>query len=303
VSEAAANGAAAKPADVVLITGSGHGLGLETALHLAQRGFRVVATVRNLDQRPAIDEAAAARGVALDVVQLDLDDADSIRSAVEGVVSSHGGIFGLVNNGSIGLRGCLEDTTDEEVRRVYETNVLGTITLTRAVLPHMRTAGRGRVVNISSVGGRISAFGVGIYCSSKFALEGLSESLALEVEPFGIKVVVIEPGIINTTRWSANRGTAAGAEDPSSPYYRLFQESEAAADRLVKRSKTTPAHVAAAVHHALTAENPKLRTIVGRPASVAVAARRYFPERMFDRLYHGTFMKRIQKAAASPQPK
>jgi NAD(P)-dependent dehydrogenase (short-subunit alcohol dehydrogenase family) len=302
VSEGTANGSAGKPADVVLITGSGHGLGLETAVHLAQHGFRVVATVRDLGQRAAIEEAAAAGRVELDVVQLDLNDSASIHEAVASIVSSHGGIFGLVNNGSIGLRGCLEDTTDEEVRRVYETNVLGTITLTRAVLPHMRAAARGRIVNISSVGGRISAFGVGIYCSSKFALEGLSEALALEVQPFGIKVVVIEPGIIKTTRWSANRGTAAGAQDPSSPYYRLFQESEAAADRLVERSKTTPADVAKAVHHALTTENPKLRNIVGRPASVAVVARRYFPERMFDRLYHGTFMKRIRKAAAAPQP-
>jgi len=302
VSEAARSASRGRPGDTILITGSAHGLGLETALYLAERGFRVVATVRDLEHKPAVAEAAAARGVNVDVVQLDLTDGTSIVSAVEQTLAIGGGIFGLVNNGSIGLRGCLEDVTDDEVRRVFETNVVGTVALTRAVLPHLRAAGRGRIVNISSVGGRISAFGVGIYCASKFALEGLGEALALEVQPFGLQAILIEPGIINTTRWTSNRGTAERALDPTRPYYRLFQASEAMADRLVARSKTTPADVAEAVHHALTVESPKMRYVVGRPASVVVKLRRHLPDRVFERLYFGTFLRRVNAAAAQPQP-
>jgi NAD(P)-dependent dehydrogenase (short-subunit alcohol dehydrogenase family) len=299
------NGApAGRASDPVLVTGSSTGLGLETALHLAQRGFRVYATVRNLDHRQTVLDAAAQRGVELEVLQLDLTDPASIAAAVSSVVAANGTIFGLVNNGGIGLRGCLEDTTDDEVRRLFETNVVGTVAVTRAVLPHMRAAGRGRIVTITSVGGRVSAFGVGLYCASKFAQEGLTEALWQEVGHFGIKAVIVEPGIVKTERWGVHRGEAAGASDPASPYYRLFRASEAAADRLVERSKTTPADVAAAVHEALTAKSPKLRYVVGRPAAVVIKLRRFLPERFFERMYFGSFQKRIGKeaTAAAPQP-
>jgi NAD(P)-dependent dehydrogenase (short-subunit alcohol dehydrogenase family) len=286
-------------ADAVLITGSSTGLGLETALHLAERGFKVYATIRNLEQRQVVSDAAARRGVELEVVQLDMTDAASIEQAVSSVVAAEGTIFALVNNGGIGLRGCLEDTTDDEVRQLFETNVVGTVAVTRAVLPHMRAAGRGRIVTITSVGGRISAFGVGLYCASKFAQEGLTEALWQEVGHFGIKAVIVEPGIIKTERWGVHRGEANGAGDPTSPYYRLFRASEAAADRLVERSKTQPADVASTVYEALTVANPKLRYVVGRPAAVVIKLRRFLPERFFERVYFGSFQKRIAKEAAA----
>jgi NAD(P)-dependent dehydrogenase (short-subunit alcohol dehydrogenase family) len=249
-------------------------------------------------------DAAAERGVALEVLQLDMTDPASIEHAVGTIVAANGAIYALVNNGGIGLRGCLEDTTDEEVRRLFETNVVGTVAVTRAVLPHMRAAGRGRIVTITSVGGRISAFGVGLYCASKFAQEGLTEALWQEVGHFGIKAVIVEPGIVKTERWGVHRGEAAGASNPASPYYRLFQASESAADKLVERSKTTPADVAATVHKALTAENPKLRYVVGRPAAAVIKLRRFMPERFFERLYFGSFQKRIAKeAGGAPQPR
>jgi NAD(P)-dependent dehydrogenase (short-subunit alcohol dehydrogenase family) len=283
--------------DAVLITGSSTGLGLETALYLAERGLRVYATIRDIASRDAVLEAAAARGVELEVVQLDMTDSASIERAVGEIVAANGTIYGLVNNGGIGLRGCLEDTTDDEVRRLFETNVVGTVAVTRAVLPHMRAAGRGRIVTITSVGGRISAFGVGLYCASKFAQEGLTEALWQEVGHFGIKAVIVEPGIIKTERWGIHRGEAEGASNPASPYYKLFRASEAAADRLVERSKTQPADVAAIVHEALTAENPKLRYVVGRPAAVVIKLRRFLPERFFERVYFGSFQKRIGREA------
>ena len=107
-----------------------------------------------------------------------------------------GGIYGVVNNGGIGLRGCVEDCSPEEIRQVVDTNVLGTIAVTQAVIPHMREAGCGRILTVSSVGGRIAGFGVTIYCMTKFAQEGLGEGLAVELAPFGIQSIIIEPGII-----------------------------------------------------------------------------------------------------------
>jgi NAD(P)-dependent dehydrogenase (short-subunit alcohol dehydrogenase family) len=285
--------------DAVIVTGSGTGLGLETALHLAERGFRVYATVRELGRRSALLAAAERRGVELVVLQLDLTDPASIATAVATVARETGGVFGLVNNGGVGLRGCVEDVDPEEVKRVFEANVFGTIAVTQAVLPHMRAARRGRIVTITSVGGRISAFGVGVYCASKFAQEGLGEALALETAPFGVQAILIEPGIIKTTRWNEHRGTAARALEPGSPYRELFQASEDMADRLVERSRTTPADVAAAVHHALTAEKPRMRYVVGRPASVVIMLRRYLPAGLFERVYFGSFLRRIERRAAT----
>ncbi|MFO0891876.1 MAG: SDR family NAD(P)-dependent oxidoreductase [Isosphaeraceae bacterium] len=146
--------------DTILITGSSTGLGLETALHLAGRGFRVFASMRDLKDAPDVLEEARRREVSLDVVQLDVTDRASIDRAVNSIVSLTGGIFGLVNNAGIGLRGCFEDLTDDEIRRVFEANVFGTMAVTRKVLPHMRAAGRGRIVTITSVGGRIATFGL-----------------------------------------------------------------------------------------------------------------------------------------------
>ncbi|HMM40834.1 MAG TPA: SDR family oxidoreductase [Thermomicrobiales bacterium] len=290
-----------KPSDTILVTGSSTGLGLETALYLAEQGFKVYATVRDIAAEPKVREAAAKRGVELAVLELDITRQESIDTAVERIIGEAGSIYGLVNNGGIGLRGCLEDLSDEEIRRVFEANVFGTIAVTKAVLPHMRAAGRGRVITISSVGGRISSFGVSMYCASKFALEGFGEALALEIAPFGLQSILVEPGIIDTTRWTTHRGLAAGALDPSSPYYRMFQVSEVMSDDIVARSRTKPLHVAKTIHTALTAEKPKMRYIVGRPASAVVKLRRLLPEPFFERVYFGGMLKRLEKDTAEAE--
>lgn len=281
--------------DSVIVTGSGTGLGMETAVHLADRGFRVFAAVRNLAQRGALLSAAAERGVEIEIVRLDLTDPESIEEAVAHVAEASGGVYGLVNNAGIGLRGCVEDCAEDEIRQVLETNLLGTIAVTKAVLPHMRAAGCGRVVTISSVGGRVPGFGVTIYCASKFAQEGLAEGLALELAPFGIQSVIVEPGIIKTTRWSDHRGTAEAARDPGSPYHDLFWASEAEANRIVERSPTRPVDVAEAIHVALTAKQPRMRYVVGRGASVVILLRRYLPESLFERLYFGNQVRRLME--------
>ena len=288
-----------RPGDTVIVTGSGTGLGRDTALALAAAGFNVFATIRNPDQRGDLEQAAADRGVSLNVLALDLTDRASIQSAVDIAASAGGGIFGLVNNGGVGLRGALEDCSEEEIRATFEANVFGTIAVTKAVLPHMRKAECGRILTISSIGGRVVGFGVTTYCSTKFAQEGLGEGLALEVAPFGIQSVIVEPGIINTTRWSRHRGTATAANDLTSPYHEMFWASEETADKIVRRSPTRPEHVAATVVEAMTSERPRLRYVVGRGASVVIALRRYLPQPVFERLYFGGQLRRLESRASS----
>ena len=281
----------------VLVTGASTGLGREMALYLAKRGFRVYATMRDMSGSESLLSAAANLKVDLKVMTLDVTDKASVEHAVDSIVAEAGGIYGVVNNAGVGLRGYFEDLDDEDIRKMYDANVFGVMQVTRAVLPHMRKAKRGRILMISSVGGRIGSLGVTAYCSTKFALEGFGESLFMELAPLGIRVSLIEPGIIKTERWSTNRGIAERAKDPHSPYYNWFWQSEQEADKLVQASTATPADVAAVIYQALTVENPKLRYMIGRKAKLAVALRRWLPGNLFERVYFGTVMRRTTQPA------
>lgn len=276
----------------ILVTGASTGLGKEMALYLAEQGYRVYATVRNADAERSLTEVADERGVALRVLFLDVTDQASIEAAIATMVGECGGIFGLVNNAGIGLRGYFEDLSEDEIARVFDANLFGLMRVTRTVLPHMRRAGRGRILMMSSVGGRIGSLGVSAYCSTKFALEGFSESLFMELAPLGIQVVLIEPGIVKTERWGSNRGNAARAKAPDSPYAAWFAQSEKEADKLVKAATATPRDVAVVVHRALSAARPRLRYMIGRKAKLAVALR-CLPGELFERLYFGTVMRRV----------
>ena len=279
-------------AESILITGASTGLGREMALYLAERGFAVYATMRDTSESESLLSAARSRNVTLKVLPLDVTNTASIQNAVESIVADAGSIFAVINNAGVGLRGYFEDLDLEAIRQMFDANVFGVMEVTRAVLPHMRKAKRGRILLISSVGGRIGSLGVSTYCATKFALEGFGESLFMELAPMGIRVSLIEPGIIKTERWSMNRGVAAGAKDPRSPYYAWFMKSEQDADKLVQASTATPADVAAVVHQALMAESPKLRYMVGRKAKLAIALRRWLPGNLFERIYFGAVMRR-----------
>jgi NAD(P)-dependent dehydrogenase (short-subunit alcohol dehydrogenase family) len=280
----------------VLITGAGTGIGLETALYLAEQGFLVYTSVPDLSQQEGVDTAAEERGVSLQVLQLDVTDQESIQSAVDTIIAESGGVYGLVNNAGIALRGYFEDLSDAEIRRLFDVNVFGTMAVTRAVLPHMRRARQGRIVIITSVGGRIGSLAVSAYCATKFAQEGFGESLAQEVVPFGIHVSLVEPAIMKTERWGVHRGIAEGALNPKSPYSAWFRESERLADRLVETSPTRPIHVARTVHRALTARRPRLRYVVGWRAHLVLTLRRYLPGESFERLYFGQAVRRVTRA-------
>jgi NAD(P)-dependent dehydrogenase (short-subunit alcohol dehydrogenase family) len=279
----------------VLITGASTGLGLATAVYLAERGLQVYATMRELAHRDRLDAEAKRKNVRLDVLQLDIADPASIAAAVETVVARSGEIYALINNAGIGLRGYFEDLAEDEIRELFAVNVFGTMAVTRAVLPHMRAARAGRIAMITSVGGRVGSFGVSAYCATKFAQEGFGESLAQEVRPFGIFVSLVEPAIIKTERWGANRGIARAAMNPASPYYAWFRQSERLADRLVATSPTKAEDVARAVHAVLTARRPRLRYVVGRRAGLVVALRRYLPGELFERLYFGAAVRQVTR--------
>jgi NAD(P)-dependent dehydrogenase (short-subunit alcohol dehydrogenase family) len=231
------------------------------------------------------------------VLPLDVTNRDSIQHAVQTIVTETGGIYAVINNAGIGLRGYFEDLADDEIRQVFDANVIGLMAVTKAVLPYMRQARRGRIILMSSVGGRIGSLGVTAYCSTKFAVEGFGESLFQELAPLGVRVVLIEPGIIKTERWTTNRGLAKGALNPDSPYHEWFCQAEKESDQLVRASVATPADVAAVVHRALSVERPRLRYMVGRKAKLAVALRRWLPGELFERVYFGISMRRVTRPA------
>lgn len=269
----------------VLITGAGTGIGRETALHLAGKGFKVYASAPEADLLEAVEKAANERQVSVRPLLLDVTDDESIRSAVAAIVDECGGIFSLVNNAGLGLRGFFEDTSDTEIRRLFDVNVFGVMAVTRHVLPHMREARKGKIVIMSSAGGRIASMTISGYAAGKFAVEGFGEALALEVAPFGISVSLIEPGLIMTPHFTVNRGVAAAAENPSSPYFRWFKRHEAMVNEILRAKRITPADVARNVHRALTAKRPRLRYVVGWRAQLLISLRKLLPDSLFERLY------------------
>lgn len=281
--------------DSVLVTGSSTGLGLETAVYLAERGFEVYASMRNLERRGVLEDAAARRNVEVHVLQLDITDRSSIDRAVRTVVERSDGIYGLVNSAGIGLRGFFEDLAEEEIRQLFEVNVFGAMSVTREVLPHMRVVRRGRIVIIGSAGGRVGSMTISAYCASKFALEGFGESLASEVAPLGLYVSLIEPGLVMTPHFTVNRGRAKAATDPNSPYHAWFVQHEKLVDDILRANRITPVDVARAVHRALTAKRPRLRYVVGWRAKLLIWLRRYLPAELFERVYSWQMTRLVTK--------
>ncbi len=281
--------------DSVIVTGSGTGLGRATAVHLAGNGYRVYATVPDLAQAGTLEEAARRAGASdrLRILEMDITSPAGIESAIQTVLAESGPPYALVNNAGIGLRGFFEDLADEEIRRLFDVNIFGTMAVTRAVLPSMREARRGRIVMISSIGGRIASLGISTYCATKFAQEGFAETLYQELRPFGIHVTIVEPAITRTERWDVHRGVAKGATDPASPYRAWFQRAEELANRMVETTPTRPEHVAEAILRILKARRPRLRVMVGSRARLVYALRRYVPERLFERLYFGEIIHRV----------
>src|SRR5262245_4272600 len=199
---------------VVLVTGSSSGIGLATSLHFARQGWNVHAGVRNLATATELQQAIAAERLPITPVTIDVDDPGSVTRGVGEVLARAGQIDALVNNAGIGGGGALEDAPVDWAKSLFETNYFGTIRMTQAVLPGMRERRAGTIVNVSSIAGRVAIAGHGHYSAVKHALEAASEVLAQEVQAFGIRVAVVEPGVVVTPIFTKAKRFA----DPSSPY-------------------------------------------------------------------------------------
>ena len=183
------------PERVLVITGTSSGIGLATAVAVARHGFVTVATMRDPSRAGRLLEAAGAAGVTVDIRQLDVTDAASVSSCIDGVVADHGRIDAVVNNAGAGHLGTIETESVDDVRRVMEVNCFGVVAVTKAAMPHLRASG-GRLVTVSSVGGAIGQPFNEAYCAAKFAVEGFMESLVPVAATVGVTVVVIEPGAV-----------------------------------------------------------------------------------------------------------
>jgi len=255
---------------VALVTGSSSGIGFETALALARENYFTFASMRNTDKASKILEIAKKEKLNLEVIELDVDKAESIKSAVKKIQEQKGRIDILVNNAGYGLFGCVEDITIEELKAQFETNFFGVVRLIQEISPIMRKAGSGIIVNVSSVAGRIGFPGTPAYISSKFALEGLSECMRYELSPFGIKTIIIEPGVIKTDFFSSMK-VAKGK--PDSPYKEITEKVMNGV-KMMAEMGTMPEDVAKTIIKAIQTEEPLPRYIVGSDASMFIEAKK-----------------------------
>jgi NAD(P)-dependent dehydrogenase (short-subunit alcohol dehydrogenase family) len=265
----------------VLITGCSSGIGHATAGRLARAGYRVYATARRLE---AIEDL---RSAGCETLALDVCDEASMKAAVEAVERKEGAVGVLVNNAGYSQSGAIEVTPMDLVRRQFETNVFGLIRMTQLVLPAMRRQKWGRIVNLSSMGGKLTFPGGGLYHATKHAVEALSDALRFEVAGFGIAVIVIEPGLIRTRFGDAAVESMAGAKGSDGPYA-AFNEAVAKATSEVyekgplARLGGAPEAVARAIESAIAARRPKPRYTVTASAKLLLAQRRMMPDRLWD---------------------
>jgi NAD(P)-dependent dehydrogenase (short-subunit alcohol dehydrogenase family) len=261
----------------ILITGCSSGIGRAAAEHLAKAGHTVYASARSVGLLASLEEAGC-RSLRIDVL-----DPASIAAAVATVEAEHGSVGALVNNAGYAVSGAIEAIAIEAVREEFDTNVFGYVRMAQAVLPGMRRAGRGRIVNLSSVAGLVTMPGAGVYAASKYAIEAISDAMRFEVRGFGVKVVLVEPGPIKsgfTTTANDWMAAAAGGGSVYADYHDAVAKGDAETDDSFLAGK--PEHVAKAIERAVTATNPPPRIKVTPIARVLPALRGALGDRGFD---------------------
>jgi NAD(P)-dependent dehydrogenase (short-subunit alcohol dehydrogenase family) len=267
---------------VVVITGCSSGFGMVTALEFARRDDTVYATMRNTAKADRLRTSAESAGVTVEVLQLDVNDSASVDAAIEEVIKREGRIDVLVNNAGIGIGGPVEDFDDDEVLAVFETNVFGVIRVTRAVLPHMRSQGSGTIVTVGSVAGKVTAPFTGIYSASKHAVEALCDALYYELHPFGIRVVLIEPGDFETDMWTNERPARRFTE--RSTYFESERRFAEARQRLPGGGQGADAQIVAdLIVDAAKAEQPKRRYLVGQDAELTAGMHKKGSDEEFEK--------------------
>jgi NAD(P)-dependent dehydrogenase (short-subunit alcohol dehydrogenase family) len=246
------------PTRTWLITGCSSGIGRALCERVLEAGERLVATSRNV---AALNDLVAGRSDQAIAVQIDISDSTSVDRAVQEALDWSGGLDVVVNNAGYGIVGALEEVEEDEVRRAFETNVLGAYRVTRAVLPHMRERGGGHILNVSSALGLVPKGGYTIYCATKFALEGMTEAFAEEVAPFGIKVTLLEPGSFRTAFRSGGAMYAAPVMEPYRDVLADFRRSLVESDG---KQPGDPKRGAEAILAVVNAEKPPIRLPMGR---------------------------------------
>jgi NAD(P)-dependent dehydrogenase (short-subunit alcohol dehydrogenase family) len=265
----------------VLLTGANSGIGLATALELAGAGYDVVGTTRTAEKAELVHTAAADRELSVRTVLMDVDDEDSCRSAVAEVADlTGGGPWAVINNAGYAQAGAVEDVPDALVRSQLETNVVAPMRIARLVLPGMRERGEGRIVNISSVAGRMSLPLMGWYSASKHALEAVTDALRIEVEPDGVRVVLVEPGAFGTSIWSAAQD--GSFPEPTSPRYAAAYARTASATQRGTDVMPDPVWVARTIRLALANPVPLARYVVGADAVGGILAEALVPTAITD---------------------
>ena len=267
---------------VAVVTGTSSGIGQETSLTLARNGFLTYATMRNLNKKENIKSVAEKENLPVKIMMLDVADDRSVNNTIQSITNETSRIDVLVNNAGYGLMGAFEDLLMEEIKAQFETNLFGLIRTTQAILPIMRKQNSGVIVNISSGAGRFGFPGGSAYVSTKFAVEGLSESMSYELEPFGIKVILIEPGFVKTNFHQA----MIRSQHPNSPYSQMMQKRAAASTQFFQNG-SDPELVAKTVLTAINTPNPNLRYLVGKDVEEWVKSK----HSMTDTEFHDMVMK------------
>jgi NAD(P)-dependent dehydrogenase (short-subunit alcohol dehydrogenase family) len=273
---------------VAVVTGSSTGIGYETSLILARNGFLTYATMRNLNKSQNLKSIATKENLPIRIKHLDVTDDASVKDAIQAISSETGQVDVLVNNAGYGLNGAFEDLAMDEIKTQYETNVFGLIRTTQAVLPIMRRQKSGTIVNISSGAGRFGFPGGSAYVSTKFAVEGLSESMSYELEPFGIKVIIVEPGVIRTN-FGNGLVIAKKSQDPNSPYTQLMRKTATSFEEMMKNA-SSPDLVAKVVLDAVRNESPNLRYLAGNDVEAWLGSKRNMSDEEFYKMMKQNLM-------------
>ena len=256
---------------VALVTGSSSGIGFETSLALARNGFHTFATMRDLGKDEKIKQIIEKEDLSIEILELDVDSEESVNRAIKTVSEKKGRIDVLVNNAGYGMWGTVEDVSIDEFKEQFETNFFSIIRLIQKVAPIMRKQGSGNIVNISSVAGRIGFPVSPAYISSKFALEGLSESLRFELMPFGINVIIIEPGVIKTNFFDSMKLSEKSQQDST---YKEITDKVISGVKMMAEMGTHPKEVADVVIKTLGEEKPLPRYVIGNDAMMFLEAKK-----------------------------
>ena len=267
---------------VALITGCSSGIGYETALMLSRNGYHTFATMRNTKKSNSLLEISEQEKLPLRVIELDVNDGISIEKAVSQVENEAKRIDILINNAGYGLVGFFEDLSLDEIRDQFETNFFGVLNITKNIIPIMRSQKSGIIINISSGAGQVGFPGISAYVSTKFAVEGFSESLTYELSPFGIKVIIIEPGVIKTS-FFGNCIISKQSVKTGSPYSRSLEKLQQDIHTMQEHA-TLPAEVAKIILQVLRTDEPKQRYIVGNDVAMILEAKKNLSDIEFKKM-------------------